>query len=110
MTATATNPARSILSKAKRLMRKAPNIVAGLSLGFLAACTADEPCRPDVYAKKHADLVAKVSDFSTTDVAKRDAVIDGLHAVLDQKEAAGPDGDLSATCKAIDDLMVVLSG
>lgn len=90
-------------------MRNVLNIVAGLALGLLAACTGEDPCAPDLYAKKHADLVAKVSDFSTSDVAMRDAVIDGLHAVLDAHEAAGPDGDLSATCKAIDDLMAVLS-
>ncbi len=90
-------------------MRVILNIAATLGLGFLAACTEDEACAPDLYAKKHADLEAKLAAFSTLDPAKRDAVIDGLHAVLDEHEAAGPDGDLSATCKAIDDLMAELS-
>jgi hypothetical protein len=90
-------------------MRNLPNIVAGLSLGFLAACTGEEACSPDLYAKKKADLEAGISAFSTQDPAKRDAVIDGLYAVLDQREAAGADGDLSATCKAIDDLMAEMS-
>ncbi|MFN5998325.1 MAG: hypothetical protein ACK47C_04690 [Paracoccaceae bacterium] len=94
---------------AEGLMRNLLNIVAGLALGLLASCTSEEPCSPELYAKKNADLVAKISDFSTKDPAKRDAVIDGLYAVLDQREAAGADGDLSATCKAIDDLMAELS-
>ena len=90
-------------------MRILLNIVAGLALGLLAACTGDEPCSPELYAKKNADLLARISDFSTQDPAQRDVVIDGLYAVLDLREAAGPDGDLAATCKAIDDLMAVLS-
>ena len=90
-------------------MRCVQTIVAGLGLCLLAACTGEEPCSPDLYAKKHADLVARISGFTTQDPAKRDAVIDGLNAVLDQHEAAGANGDLSATCKAIDDLMAELS-
>lgn len=84
-------------------------IVAMSGLVLLAACTAEEPCSPELYAKKNADLAARVAAFSTKDPVKRDAVIDGLYRVLDQREAAGPDGDLAATCKAIDDLMAVLS-
>jgi hypothetical protein len=90
-------------------MRVFLNIMAGLALGVLASCTGDEACSPELYATKYADLVAKVSAFSTNDPAKRDAVIDGLHAVLDAREEAGAGGDLSATCKAIDDLMEDLS-
>ena len=90
-------------------MRIAPALLALAATGFLAACTSEEACSPELYAKKNADLVAKISDFSTKDPAKRDAVIDGLYAVLDQREAAGADGDLSATCKAIDELMAELS-
>ena len=90
-------------------MTNALNIVAVLVLVLLAACTEEEVCAPDLYAKKHADLKARIAGFSTQDPAKRDAVIDGLHAVLDQREAAGADGDLSATCKAIDNLMAELS-
>jgi hypothetical protein len=90
-------------------MRPPLTIVAVLGLTLLAACNGDDPCSPDLYAQKNADLKARMAAFSTQDPAKRDAVINGLHAVLDTHEAAGADGDLSATCKAIDDLMAELS-
>ncbi len=84
-------------------------LTIAVTLGLLAACTEDKACAPDLYAKKHADLEARLAAFSTQDPARRDAVIDGLHAVLDAHEAAGAEGDLSATCKAIDDLMAELA-
>ena len=87
-------------------MRIPFKFVAPLALGLAAACTSEEPCSAELYAKKHADLAAKLASFTAKDPAKRDAVIAGLHDVLDKREAAGPDGDLSATCKAIDELMV----
>ena len=93
----------------RHMMRPALAILALPAAGLLAACTPDEPCSPELYATKRAELLVRVEAFSTEDAAKRDAVIDGLYQVLDQREAAGPDGDLSATCKAIDDLMAVLS-
>jgi hypothetical protein len=77
-------------------MRIFLSILPCVALGILASCTAEEACSPELYAKKYADLVAKVSSFSTRDAAKRDAVIEGLYAVLDAREAAGADGDLSA--------------
>jgi hypothetical protein len=48
-------------------MRIFLSILPCVALGILASCTAEEACSPELYAKKYADLVAKVSSFSTRD-------------------------------------------
>ncbi|MGL4237928.1 hypothetical protein [Tabrizicola sp.] len=89
-------------------MRIAPAILALAATGFLAACNSEATCTAEEAQKKSTDLMAKITEVGTTDQAKATELMPKLEE-LGAKIAAGGD-DLSAACKAMDEMMAELNG
>lgn len=88
-------------------MRLASTILALAATGFLAACTAEEACTQEVATKKATDLTTKIQEVAASDPAKLAELAPKVQE-LAAKAAAGGD-DLTATCKALDEIMAELS-
>ncbi|MFN3577220.1 MAG: hypothetical protein ACK4TJ_09605 [Tabrizicola sp.] len=88
-------------------MRIASTMLALVATGFLAACNSEEACTQEVATKKAADLTTRIQELAATDPAKL-AELGPKVQELASKAAAGGD-DLSATCKALDEMMAELS-
>lgn len=88
-------------------MRIAPTILALAATGFLAACTGEEACTQEVATKKATDLTTKMQEVAASDPAKLAELAPKVQD-LATKAAAGGD-DLTATCKALDEMMAELS-
>lgn len=88
-------------------MRFASTILALTATGFLAACTGEEACTQEIAAKKATDLMTKAQEIAASDPAKLTELGPKLQE-LSTKAAAGGD-DLTATCKALDEMMAELS-
>ena len=87
-------------------MRFASTILALAATGFLAACD-EETCTQEIATKKATDLTTKIQEMATSDPAKVAELAPRLQE-LATKASAGGD-DLSATCKALDEMMAELS-
>ena len=87
-------------------MRFASTILALAATGFLAACN-EETCTQEIATKKATDLTAKIQEAAAADPAKLAELAPKVQD-LATKAAAGGD-DLSATCKALDEMMAELS-
>ncbi|WP_137110409.1 hypothetical protein [Rhodobacter sp. SY28-1] len=88
-------------------MRIASTMLALVATGFLAACTSEEACTQEVATKKATDLTTKIQELAASDPAKL-AELGPKVQELATKAAAGGD-DLTATCKALDEMMAELS-
>lgn len=87
-------------------MRLVSSLLALAATGFLAACN-EETCTQEIATKKATDLTAKIQEVAAADPAKLAELAPKVQD-LATKAAAGGD-DLSATCKALDEMMAELS-
>lgn len=88
-------------------MRFASTTLALAATGFLAACNSEEACTQELATQKANDLTTKIQEVAAADPAKLAELAPKVQE-LATKAAAGGD-DLSATCKALDDMMAELS-
>lgn len=89
-------------------MRIGPTILAMTAAGFLAACNQDTACTPEEAQAKLADLNARVTEVGTADPARLAELTPRLQDLAAQ--ASATDGDMTATCSAIDGMMAELAG
>lgn len=88
-------------------MRILPAFLALAATGFLAACNSEEACTQEVATRKATELTTKIQELAASDPAKLAEMAPKVQE-LATKAAAGGD-DLSATCKALDEMMAELS-
>ena len=88
-------------------MRILPAFSALAAVGFLAACNGEEACTQELATQKATDLTSKIQELATSDPTKLAELAPKVQE-LATKAAAGGD-DLTATCKALDEMMAELS-
>ncbi|HLQ19615.1 MAG TPA: hypothetical protein VK146_11605 [Tabrizicola sp.] len=88
-------------------MRILPSLFALAVIGLLAACNGEEACTQELATQKATELTTKIQEIATSDPAKLAEMAPKVQE-LATKAAAGGD-DLSATCKALDEMMAELS-
>jgi hypothetical protein len=81
---------------------------AVMALSLLAACDDKPECTQETLTQKGQEFTAKITELSTTAPEKVAALMPKMQEVMTAAAAAG-DGDLSASCAAMDALMVELA-
>ena len=88
-------------------MRILPGLLALGAIGLLAACNSEEACTQELATRKAADLTSRIQDLAASDPTRVASLAPKLQE-LAASAAAGGD-DLSATCKALDEMIAELS-
>jgi hypothetical protein len=88
-------------------MRFAPTLLAFVAAGFLSACDNAEDCTTELAQKKATDLAAKLTDLGARDPLKLAELAPKVQDLASQ--ASAKDDDLTAVCKAMDEMMEELS-
>ncbi len=85
-----------------------PVLAALTAFGLLTACDGKPECTQELVIEKTTDLMTKIQQLGTSDPAKMVALLPKIQDITTQAAAAG-EGDLQASCDAIDDIMAELN-
>lgn len=88
-------------------MRLTPVLALVAATVFLAACDEKASCTQEEAEKKLTELTTKIQEVGATDPAKLAALGPKAQEIGAQAQAGGD--DLSAACKAIDELIAELN-
>ena len=86
-------------------MRLASSLLALAAAGFLAGCT-EKDCTQEIAIQKATDLTTRIEALATSDPAKVAGIAPRLQGL--SRMIAGGDDDLTATCKALDEMLAEL--
>lgn len=89
-------------------MRILPVLAVVSAAVFLSACDEKASCTQADAEKKATELTTKITELASTDPAKLTELMPKVQE-LATKAASADAADLSATCKALDDIMAELS-
>jgi hypothetical protein len=92
-------------------MKLSPVLGAILAVAVLAACNEEEAsveCTQELVTQKAGEVQAKIMELATTDPEKMQALLPRIQEISTAAAAAG-EGDISASCTALDEIMAEMA-
>ncbi|MDQ2064962.1 hypothetical protein Q9295_01125 [Xinfangfangia sp. CPCC 101601] len=87
-------------------MRIVPVLAVIAAASFLSACKEEVSCTEAEAARKAEELTTKITALATTNPPKMTELMPKVQELATDAQANGGTADLSATCKALDAIMV----